>query len=129
MEQQIPEHITSSYLKHVGLRNESIADLKVYLAKPVGVGEHGDIGEVVNQKLATVDKYDSLLATIQRLFPDVQEVVFGSSQPEPQAKQPEVKEVESPTGSSINGNSDEVFAFDKSKEAKITEEDLENSEG
>lgn len=129
MKQEIPEFITASFLKHLGLRNQAIADLKIYLARPVGVGEHGDISAVVDQKLKEIDDYDSIIDSIQRLFPNVQETIFGKSDVDQASPTEAPKQVNEPSGSSINGNSDEVFSFDKSKQAKITEEDLENSEG
>jgi hypothetical protein len=49
-----------------GKRDQSLANLKIYLSNPVGVGEHSDISSEVKALLTEVDKYDSILETINK---------------------------------------------------------------
>ena len=40
----------------------------IYLANPVGVGEHSDIGKEVEKKVSNIDKLNSKIETIQELL-------------------------------------------------------------
>lgn len=62
------QHISGILSQYVGKRDELIADLSVYLDSPVGVGEHGDIGSVIREKLIEIDKTDSIIDTINKYF-------------------------------------------------------------
>lgn len=61
-------YITAIYNQWAGKREQAIADLTVYLENPVAIGEHADIGEEIKNKIAEVDKYDSLIDTISKHF-------------------------------------------------------------
>ena len=41
------KHINSILTQYVGRRDEALADLQVYIENPVGIGEHGDIGDIM----------------------------------------------------------------------------------
>ena len=47
-----------------GQRDQSLADLQIYLQAPVGVGEHGGICEEIKTKLRKISDLDSILSTI-----------------------------------------------------------------
>jgi hypothetical protein len=49
-----------------GKRDQSLANLKIYLSNPVGVGEHSDISAEVKVLLTQIGEYDSLLDTINK---------------------------------------------------------------
>ena len=51
-----------------GLRDQSLADLNVFLSNPVGIGEHANISKEIKNKIEEIDKYDSLFATMQKYF-------------------------------------------------------------
>ena len=86
--EDIPPHIDAIFKEYIGSRNLAIADLQVYARAPVGVGEHPDIGEMVKQKLAEVDKYESLLQTIMNLYPSLN----NQKQPQPESSVKEPSE-------------------------------------
>jgi hypothetical protein len=58
-------YITSIFNQYAGKRDQALADLQIYLGNPVGIGEHADIGEEIKRKIEEVDKYTSLVETIQ----------------------------------------------------------------
>tara|TARA_B100001123_G_scaffold379170_1_gene447859 strand:+ start:286 stop:516 length:231 start_codon:yes stop_codon:yes gene_type:complete len=62
------KHINSILTQYVGRRDEALADLQVYIENPVGIGEHGDIGDIIRSKLEDVDRYDSMIDTMKRYF-------------------------------------------------------------
>ena len=62
------KYISAIYNQWAGLREQAVADLAVYLENPVGVGEHSDIGEEIKKKLQEIDRYDSLVSTIEKHF-------------------------------------------------------------
>ena len=49
-----------------GKRDQALADLKVYLQAPVGVGEHSSICDEIKKKLAAVGDCDAILDTITK---------------------------------------------------------------
>lgn len=59
-------YITSIFNQYAGKRDQALADLQIYLGNPVGVGEHADVGEEIKRKIEEVDKYTSLVETIQK---------------------------------------------------------------
>jgi hypothetical protein len=61
-------HIKAIQTKLRGERDEHLADLNVYLKNPVGVGEHPDIGEVVQKKIEKIESLDSQIECIDRYF-------------------------------------------------------------
>ena len=62
------QHISGILTQYVGRRDETLADLDVYLRTPVGVGEHSDIGQEIRTKIEEIDKLDSLIGTVQKYF-------------------------------------------------------------
>ena len=72
------KHINGIVTQYIGKRDETLADLSVFLESSVGVGEHGDIGDVIRDKLEEVDRYDSLIKTVKKYFSAQEE---GSMEP------------------------------------------------
>ena len=62
------KHINGILTQYIGRKDEIIADLSVYLERPVGVGEHSDIGQEIRTKIEEVDRLDSLIETITKYF-------------------------------------------------------------
>ena len=68
----IPDHAYGLYLEFVGKRNVSIADLRVYVKVPVGVGGHSDIGGEMKKKLKEISEYHSIVSLLESIFPGVE---------------------------------------------------------
>lgn len=47
---------------------EALATIDLYMSKSVGVGEHPDILDVLDQYVSKLDEYKSKLETLQNLF-------------------------------------------------------------
>jgi hypothetical protein len=62
------KHISGILSQYAGRKEEVVADLSVYLERPVGVGEHSDIGQEIRTKIEEIDRLDSLIETIQKYF-------------------------------------------------------------
>jgi selenophosphate synthase len=54
-----------------GQRDQALANLKIYLTTPVGVGEHSDISAEVKTLLAKIGECDSILDTIDKYIQEV----------------------------------------------------------
>ncbi|MDB4464450.1 hypothetical protein N9033_00100 [bacterium] len=67
------KYITGILNKYIGIKDIAIADLSVYLDKPVGVGEHGDLGLEIERKIKEINKCDEVIDTINRYFSTKQE--------------------------------------------------------
>ena len=65
-------HLKAILKKLEGHRDEILADLDVYLMHPVGVGEHANIGEEIEGKLAKVDELEGKIAVIKNNFSKTQ---------------------------------------------------------
>ena len=63
-------YLQSSYNYYLSERDKHILDLEVYLSNPVGIGEHGHIGEEVRKKIEEIDKYDSIISTLIARYGD-----------------------------------------------------------
>jgi hypothetical protein len=61
-------YIQAIFNQYMGARDQARADLETYLSNSVGVGEHSDLGEEIKKKIQEIDKYSSLIATMQSLF-------------------------------------------------------------
>ena len=61
-------HLKAIKTKLKGQRDEELADLDIYLKNPVGVGEHGDIGEVIQKKIEKIESLESQMECIDRHF-------------------------------------------------------------
>ena len=62
------KYIQGIYNEYAGLLDQKLADLKVMLESPVGVGEHGGISDEIKAKIKEIDNYQSLVDTVRRLF-------------------------------------------------------------
>jgi len=62
------KHISGILTQYIGRRDELIADLTIYIESPVGIGEHGDIGSVIRDKVIAIDTADSMIDTINKYF-------------------------------------------------------------
>ena len=62
------QHISGILTQYIGKRDETIADLDVYLRAPVGVGEHSNIGQEIRTKIEELDRLDSLISTVKQYF-------------------------------------------------------------
>lgn len=62
------KHINGILTQYIGRKDEVVADLSVYLERPVGVGEHSDIGQEIRTKIEEIDRLDSLIETISKYF-------------------------------------------------------------
>ena len=49
-----------------GKRLQALFDINVFLQSPVGVGDHSNLSDTIKDKFNVIDKYDSLLSTIQK---------------------------------------------------------------
>ena len=61
-------YIQSIFNQYLGKRDEAMADLDVYLNNPTAIGEHSDIGAEIRKKIQEVDKYSSLVGTMEKIF-------------------------------------------------------------
>jgi len=61
-------YIQAIFNQYMGARDQARADLETYFSNAVGVGEHSDLGEEIKKKIQEIDKYSSLIATMQSLF-------------------------------------------------------------
>lgn len=62
------KYITGLLNKYIGLRDVAIADLSVYIENPVGVGEHSNIGEEIENKLKEINNCNDMIDTITKYF-------------------------------------------------------------
>tara|TARA_B110001454_G_scaffold192895_1_gene193468 strand:+ start:295 stop:633 length:339 start_codon:yes stop_codon:yes gene_type:complete len=65
-------YVQAIFNQWIGHREQALADLQIYMENAVGVGEHSNIGEEIKKKIAEVDKYDSLVETVQKYFSEKQ---------------------------------------------------------
>jgi hypothetical protein len=61
-------YIGAIFNQWIGRREQALADIQVYAENAVGVGEHPNIGEELKNKIREVEKYDSLVSTMQKYF-------------------------------------------------------------
>ena len=65
--EQIREMMLLSLKTHAkGHIDKHIANVEIYLANPVGIGEHSDIMESVEKELLEVAKYDDILEMVTK---------------------------------------------------------------
>ena len=65
--EQIREMMLLSLKTHAkGHIDNHIANVEIYLANPVGIGEHSDIMESVEKELLEVAKYDDILEMVTK---------------------------------------------------------------
>lgn len=61
-------HIIAILKKYEGERDLHKADLEVFLNKPVGVGEHPGIGDVIEEKISRIEELDGKIDTIKKYY-------------------------------------------------------------
>ena len=63
------ETLIKAALSHAqGHINKHLANIEVYMERPVGVGEHSDIMEAIEHELEEVAKYDDQIEMIKKYF-------------------------------------------------------------
>lgn len=71
MNEAIKTAIKGVYYEFCGKRMQAIADLEVLLQQTVGVGDHTNICEDIKKKYEEIDKYNSLLDTMNEQHHDI----------------------------------------------------------
>jgi len=61
-------YIQGIFNEYMGKRDQALADLQVYIDSPQGVGDHPDLSQSIKLKIEEVDKYNSLIDTMQKHF-------------------------------------------------------------
>jgi len=61
-------YIQGIFNEYMGRRDQARADLNVYLHNQVAIGEHPNIAEEIKRKIEEIEKYDSLVSQMQKLF-------------------------------------------------------------
>jgi len=61
-------YIQGIFNEFMGKRDQALADLQVYIDAPAGVGEHPHLSGAIKLKIEEVDKYNSLIETMQKHF-------------------------------------------------------------
>jgi len=63
------EMLIKALLSHAqGHVNKHLANIEVYMERPVGVGEHPDIIEAIEQELEEIAKYEDQIEIIKKYF-------------------------------------------------------------
>jgi hypothetical protein len=66
------ELLIEAFKSHAkGHIDKHIANVEVYLANPVGIGEHSDIMEAVEIEIEQIAKYDDQLEMIMKYFKEI----------------------------------------------------------
>ena len=65
MREQILETLRSHAIGHI---NKHKMNVEVYLANPVGIGEHSDIIEAIEFELKAISEYEDQLEIIAKYF-------------------------------------------------------------
>jgi hypothetical protein len=66
------ELLIEAFKSHAkGHIDKHIANVEVYLANPVGIGEHSDIMEAVEIEVEQIAKYDDQLEMIMKYFKEI----------------------------------------------------------
>tara|TARA_R100001594_G_scaffold140598_1_gene185832 strand:- start:754 stop:999 length:246 start_codon:yes stop_codon:yes gene_type:complete len=63
-------YIQGIFNEYMGRRDQARADLNVYLNQQVAIGEHPNIAEEIKGKIEEIEKYDSLVDQMKKLFLD-----------------------------------------------------------
>jgi hypothetical protein len=60
------ETLVRATRKHLeGHLDKHLANIEVYLANPVGIGEHSDIMEAIELELEQASKYEDMIHTLE----------------------------------------------------------------
>ena len=63
------EQLIKALLAHAqGDIQKHVANVEVYLTNPVGIGEHSDITEAIENELNIIAKYQDQIEVIQKYF-------------------------------------------------------------
>ena len=66
------EILIEAFKSHAkGHIDKHIANVEVYLANPVGIGEHSDIMEAIEMEVEQIAKYDDQLEMIMKYFKEI----------------------------------------------------------
>jgi hypothetical protein len=69
------EKLLKALLSHAqGELDKHLANVEVYLQRPVGVGEHIDVVETMEKELLKIADYDAQIEMLSKYFNDVPEV-------------------------------------------------------
>ena len=80
MKQSIKDAIKGVYFEIAGKRLQAIADLSILTEMTVGVGDHTDICKDILRKYQELDKFNSLLDTINEVHGEI--TMGPTSEPE-----------------------------------------------
>lgn len=62
------EHINTAMMEYLkGRRAYHVANWKTFISNPVGVAEHGDFMETLENELEKIARYDELIASLEGL--------------------------------------------------------------
>ena len=63
------EQLLKAFTKHAeGHIAKHVANVEVYLANPVGIGEHSDIIEAIEVEMKEIAEYDDMLEMVRKYF-------------------------------------------------------------
>ena len=63
------EQLIKALLAHAqGDNQKHVANVEVYLTNPVGIGEHSNIVEAIEEELNMIAKYQDQIEVIQKYF-------------------------------------------------------------
>jgi hypothetical protein len=69
--QDLRDDILAAFESHAkGHIDKHRMNVEVYLNHPVGVGEHPDIMEAIEQEMEQIAKYDDMLEMLNKYFTD-----------------------------------------------------------
>jgi len=63
------EKLLEAFVSHAkGHIDKHVANVEVYLANPVGIGEHSDIIEAIECEVKQIAEYDDMLEMVKKYF-------------------------------------------------------------
>jgi hypothetical protein len=69
--ENLRDDILSAFESHAkGHIDKHIANVNIYLAHPVGIGEHSDIMDAIEIEMTEIAKYDDHLEMLKKYFKD-----------------------------------------------------------
>ena len=63
-------YIQGIFNEYMGRRDQARADLNVYLTQQVAIGEHPNIAHEIKAKIEEIEKFDSLVEQMKKIFGD-----------------------------------------------------------
>ena len=65
------QQLLNAFVSHAkGHIEKHRANVEVYLANPVGIGEHSDIIEAIETEMKQIAEYDDMLEMVKKYFPE-----------------------------------------------------------